>query len=190
MHASRHSLSCCRWDHRHDTSLQLSHFYRHRGAVAAKRAFESAPGQAGSPKARQRGSAQDSPGAAEHHRGIDTRNAVAAALGKVKYLSRMQSAQSASCCSKEMTVTYQGYMCGQSEQHDNLWQVSHAQTAVRLAGWLGLCRQPQRLKLKTSMGRPPSHAGLSQITNHKSQITNHKSQITIHNSQFTIHQQA
>lgn len=84
------NLFACRWDHRHDTSLELTHFARHRGAPATKRAFQDAPGQTGaSPKPQQQGVRGGASGGAEHHRGIDKRNAVAAALGKVTHSCRV-----------------------------------------------------------------------------------------------------
>ena len=72
-----------RWDYRHDTRLEPAHFFRHRTSTGAKKQYLSTPGQ--SPK----GSPQQAGGSrhkdvAEHHRGIDKSNPVAAALGKVR----------------------------------------------------------------------------------------------------------
>ena len=73
-----------RWDHRQDTSLDLTRFTRHRGSTASKRDFQRGPGQAGgTPSPRQGGARGVGLEGAEHHRGVDKRNAVAAALGKV-----------------------------------------------------------------------------------------------------------
>ena len=75
----------CRWDYRHDTRLELAHFHRHRSITGGKKQYKANSGQS------PRGSTPPAGGSrrkevAEHHRGIDKSNPVAAAVGKVSLL--------------------------------------------------------------------------------------------------------
>ncbi len=87
----------CSWEHRHDTSLQPAHFFRHRSSTGAKKQYLSSPGPI------PRASPQQARGSrprevAEHHRGIDKSNKVTAALGKVWLLCCAVLCCAVLCC--------------------------------------------------------------------------------------------
>ena len=69
------------WDERHDTRLELAHFSRHRSSTGTKKQYSDTPGQTPKGSPRQGGRARQKE-VAEHHKGIDKSNPVAAALGK------------------------------------------------------------------------------------------------------------
>ena len=80
------SIACllCRWDYRHDTRMELAHFRRHRSFTGGKKQYRATPGQSpGGPTPPAGGSRRKE--VAEHHRGIDKSNPVAAAVGKVRW---------------------------------------------------------------------------------------------------------
>ena len=72
----------CSWEHRHDTSLQPAHFFRHRSSTGAKKQYLSSPGPTPRASPQQAGGSRPRE-VVEHHRGIDKSNPVTAALGKV-----------------------------------------------------------------------------------------------------------
>jgi len=72
----------CSWEHRHDTSLEPAHFFRHRSSTGAKKQYLSSPGPIPRASPQQAGGSRPKE-VAEHHRGIDKSNPVTAALGKV-----------------------------------------------------------------------------------------------------------
>lgn len=80
------AFQCCfllyRWDYRHDTRLESAHFHRHRSVTGGKKQYLTTPGQSPGGSPLPAGGSRHKEGA-EHHRGIDKSNPVAAAVGKV-----------------------------------------------------------------------------------------------------------